>query len=87
MAGTLTFPLTPEQYELRKNDLIAQGILIAGNSGEIEYARATVGYCYNGVDTLVVTIEKKPWYDPESAVESAITGWFAEPIGESSCQS
>lgn len=79
MAGTLTFPLTPEQYELRKNDLIAQGILIAGNSGEIEYKGVTVGYEYNGT-SLTVTIEKKPWYDPESAVESAITGWFAQPL-------
>jgi hypothetical protein len=87
MAGTLTFPLSPSQYQSRASELATQGISIAGNSGEIEYKGVTVGYCYNGVDTLVVTIEKKPWYDPESAVESAITGWFAEPIGESSCQS
>jgi hypothetical protein len=87
MPNTLTFPLSPSQYQSRVSELAAQGIPITGNSGEVEYKGVTVGYSYNGTDTLVVTIEKKPWYDPESTVESAITGWFTEPIGESSCQS
>ena len=77
--ASLNFPMTPEQYELRKNDLIAQGINIAEDSGEIEYRGVTVQYSYDGI-ALTVTIEKKPWYDPESAVESVIQQWFAQPL-------
>ena len=77
--ASLAFPITPEQYELRKNDLIAQGIDIAGNSGEIAYRGVTVQYNYNGV-ALTIVVKKKPWYDPESAVENVIQQWFAQPL-------
>ena len=77
---TLTFQLTPEQFEQRKEIIAQAGIQIPnGNIGEISHKGVTVKYAYDGVSQLQVVVEHKPWMIPTSTVESKITEWFQGP--------
>ena len=76
MAHTLTFALSPSQYAARVTELAGDGVTISGNTGTLEYKGVDVAYNYDGSAVLTVSIVKKPWYDPESAVEDVITNWF-----------
>jgi hypothetical protein len=49
-----------------------------GNSGTLSHYGVTVVCCYNGVDTLTITVMHKPFIVSEGFVENKIREWFAE---------
>ena len=75
--STITIPLTRAQFTNSSQKLQdTANIKIAGDQGTVEGFKVRVGYFYNGIDTLTLNIDHKPWYYPEAEVESEIRKWF-----------
>lgn len=75
MNQPFTIQLTREQFEAARTKLTGQGIVLSGDSGEVEGHKVGVAFRYDGTD-LTVTIEHKPFYYPSDSVEKEIRGWF-----------
>ena len=71
-------PLTRDQFEAARGGLAEQGVVVLGDEGTIEASRIGLYFAYNGTDTLIITIEHKPWIVPASVIEKRIREWFAD---------
>ena len=77
--NTFTIPLAPDRFDAARQKLLAEGYNIAGDQGDIvstEY-HVTLGYDYNGADTLTITVKQKPFALPEYVLEQKVRTWFA----------
>ena len=68
--------LSRAEFEAARIKLQSQGITVSGDQGSVEGHKVGVNFFYNGVDTLTLTIEHKPWIYPEAEVENEIRKWF-----------
>jgi len=69
--------LTPEQFAAKCAQLKAeQDIELAGNTGLLDHGGFSGSYAYDGT-TLTITVTHKPFFVPESVVESHLLAWFA----------
>lgn len=77
-ARTLTFSLTPTEFEHCRQELIDQQHIEMpkSNAGEVSASGVTVAYDYDGQSTLSIHIVHKPMLVPESAIVSRIQHWF-----------
>lgn len=77
MADTFSFPLTPQQFAAKKDQLRQNGVAVPDdNAGEIISQGVTVDYSYDG-QTLSLTIKDKPFFYPDILVEGRIREWFS----------
>jgi hypothetical protein len=79
---SITFSLTPAEFEQRKQELIKQQNLEMppGNAGEVEAAGITIVYNYDGASLLTIDIVHKPMLIPESMIVSRLREWFGSPV-------
>lgn len=68
--------ITRPQLQAKKAVLAQNGIVIDGDSGTVDSHGVTVDYTYDG-ETLALTVVKKPFFCPESAVEDKLREFFA----------
>jgi hypothetical protein len=74
--------LTPAQFHAALSKLYSEpGASVSlgsgGNSGSVTGDGVTIGFTYDGSSSLAVNVLSKPWYLPESVVESHISQYFA----------
>lgn len=74
----MNIPLTREQLEAARLRMADQGIVLRGDSGDVEGHGVGISFSYDGSANLALTITHKPFIYPKSAVESKIRGWFEE---------
>jgi len=83
MANTRTFPMNPTEFATKKDSLISQAtaenftITFENNSGNVSGDGVKAEIFYNGVDTLTVTILKKPFFVTEGFIEGKIKTWLS----------
>jgi hypothetical protein len=79
---SITFSLTPAEFEQRKQELIKQQNLEMppGNAGEVEAAGITIAYNYDGVSLLTIDIVHKPMLIPEAMIVGRLREWFGSPV-------
>lgn len=75
--STFSISVSREQLEAARARLAAQGIVLQGDSGEVEGHKVRVAFSYDGTANLVLTVEHKPVYYPEARVEAEIREWFS----------
>src|ERR1017187_2728631 len=57
------------------------GFTISGSSGQVSGKGITVGWSYDGVSVLVLTVIKRSWYDPSLAtIEADLAGLVAGSV-------
>ena len=74
---TITIAMTPAQFAACCAAAQKDGVALAGTSGEIKYHGVTAAYEYDGAAVLTITIEHKPFIEPESALEKRLRVWLA----------
>ena len=76
----MTLQLTPTQYALSLTKLQHEPeavVTVKGNSGTVAGDGVSLSFSYDGVTTLTVTTTSKPWYMPQSLIDSHISDYFA----------
>lgn len=68
-------PITRGDFEAKRQELAADGVELAGDSGEIDKDRVKLSFIYSEPE-LTITVLDKPLYYPAGKVESAIRDWF-----------
>ena len=69
-------PLSRSDFEAARVKLKGQGIVISGDQGIVEGHKVGVSFFYDGVNSLTLSIQHKPFYYPETEVEDEIRKWF-----------
>jgi hypothetical protein len=65
---TLTFPnYSPARYAALKSDLLAKGLDLEGNVGEVKKFGADVSYAYDGAANLTLLVRSAPHFHSMSA--------------------
>lgn len=72
----MTFQISPAELEAKRQQLGKSGITIEGDSGTIQTHGVALSYTYDGA-TLTVTTVSKPFYIPQSTIDSELSGFFA----------
>lgn len=76
---TISIPLTVDELEAGRAKLAAkQGIVLTGDSGEVNEHGCDIKYAYDGVN-LNLTVVHKPLLVKESWLEAKLRGWFETP--------
>lgn len=71
----MTIQITPAELEARRESLATNGIVVTGDSGEINSNDCVIAYSYDGA-ILTLNVVSKPWNDPEWLVESRLAAFF-----------
>ena len=71
----LSFPMTDAQFANASNRLRAAGIVLSGPSGTLSKDGITAKYAHAN-DTLTVEIVDRPFFVPESMIESKLKQYF-----------